>query len=328
MYSKFHAIDCESNSVDVITSRRFQKISARSVLQYPTRVINSRSSGPREVELSLLRHPNTRLWNKFNQRATSSKFVLILSDFLDELPQGLLDSLPGKEVLIGPNINLLMERNIRQLKYFSGAGFLAPSSWPLKMIANHSRISEKNMYSWFAGADSDRWKPSKIQVKDKYVLLYVKDFSAQKEIQRCKQYFENQQINYFQIDYGHYSNKLFRCTLAKASHMVVIGGTESQGIAHFQAWSMNVPTLVSRRETYEFAGKLYPASSSPYLNDQTGHFSTFSSIENQDLDSFLSESTNFNPREWILANATIEKAFQNLCTIFNLHSLPRDREYQ
>ena len=326
MYSNFHALDRETNSIDVITSRRFQKISVRSAFLYPTRAMKSRSSGPREVELSLLAHPNTRLWKKFNQRATSSKFVLILSDFLDELPQGLKDSLSGKEVLIGPNIDFTSERNIQQLKYFPGAGFLAPTSWPLKIIAAHADIDEKNMYSWFAGVDSDRWKPSKTVIKDVYVLLYVKDFSAQSEIQECKQYFENQQINYFQLEYGKYTNDLFRSTLAKTSHMVVIGGTESQGIAHFQAWSMNVPTLVSRRETHEFAGKLYPASSSPYLNDQTGQFSTHSSIEIQDLDSFLSEARSFSPREWILANATIEIAFQNLCAIFNLQSSPREKE--
>jgi hypothetical protein len=314
--------------IEIITSRTFQENSLKEILLSLRKGSRDKSSGPREVEESLLLHPGAKKCTNFNLRGPHSQNILILNDFLDEIPTELLNAILGKNLLVGPNIDLTLERNIRVMERLPHAGFLTPSNWPVKMISDYSGIKQTKIYTWFAGVDSSKWHSPKNKQIEREVLLYVKDFSAEGEAQKCRDYFTAKDMKFTQINYGHYTNQIFQNQLAKTSHMVVVGTTESQGIAQFQAWSMNVPTLISRREFFKCENRLYSASSSPYLSGQTGVFSKNSSIEPDDLTSFLSEDKNHTPREWVLKNATIEIAFQNLLNIFRLHSIKHEMKSQ
>ena len=104
------------------------------------------------------------------------------------------------------------------------------------------------------------------------------------------------------IRYGNYSKEGYLDHLRKADCMIMVGTTESQSLAQFEAWSVNVPTLVFSRDHREYKGKIYKASSSPFLNPQLGFFFR----DAAELAAILANKTIFalNPREYILRNHT------------------------
>ena len=107
--------------------------------------------------------------------------------------------------------------------------------------------------------------------------------------------------------------------LRKTKFAVFLINTESQGLAQFQAWSMDVPTLILAQAKYENSktlGHIVPASSSPYLTASTGQFfdesDSFEAIRG-----FVNILNNFTPRRWVLANYSESSSAEEFKRIFH-----------
>jgi hypothetical protein len=121
------------------------------------------------------------------------------------------------------------------------------------------------------------------------------------------------------LQYGNYSQETYLNLLRKSKFVVFLTGTESQALAQFQAWSMDVPTLVLAQAEYvnpKTAGYMVPASSSPYLTASTGHFFDDSnSVEA--IHGFVKSLDNFTPRRWVLANYSKSSSAQEFQRLFS-----------
>jgi hypothetical protein len=116
------------------------------------------------------------------------------------------------------------------------------------------------------------------------------------------------------IMYGEYSLHDWKEALKTALVVVYISNvTESQGIAQFESWSMNVPTFIQKNDEVSVDGWSYVnATSSPYLTKNCGAFwSDYSELEIL-LSSLNSDSYGMKPREYILKNFTREVATKKL----------------
>jgi hypothetical protein len=104
------------------------------------------------------------------------------------------------------------------------------------------------------------------------------------------------------IIYGKYSREEYLNCLQKAHFMISVGNTEAQCLAQFEAWSVNVPIICFSRDIYQYKGKTYAASSSPYMNSDLGSF--FKTPK--ELITILQDQKiiGLNPRQWILDNET------------------------
>lgn len=99
-----------------------------------------------------------------------------------------------------------------------------------------------------------------------------------------------------------YKNMLEWCDFA-----VVLGGSETQGLALTQAWSMNRPTLVYESESVVARGR----DAAPYITAQTGM--KWHNID--ELHAGLAVLESCTPRRWVLENQTNEAAFRQFLDI-------------
>ena len=107
-----------------------------------------------------------------------------------------------------------------------------------------------------------------------------------------------------------------KSSLEKSKFLVWFGETESQSMAQFQAWAMDVPTLVLRVEKYNDGESSYNASSSPYLNSETGEFFDSGLPSHNVINSWLDRLNTFSPRNWILKGHTLIYAKNKLEKIY------------
>lgn len=259
------------------------------------------TNGPHEVLMNILLNLNHRRMNVHNYkvnwfvsgdlRKNTSKFLN--EDF--EIP-----------TLLGPNVEF--EKYIDVIHQFKKSFVLVPSQWVSPIIEKRLKIEETRIRVWASGINEIFWAPSTARTERTLILIYVKRESDD-QLDVVKNYLESMEIEYKVCKYGNYTPKVFKRVLSKTRAAIWLGGTESQGIALLQAWSMDVPTLVLRNETYmdPVSSKSYKASSAPYLSASTGKFSESDRIQISDLEDFLKQTEEFEPREFVLDNFGMEK---------------------
>jgi hypothetical protein len=137
-----------------------------------------------------------------------------------------------------------------------------------------------------------------------------------KLVQQYSKILEEKGFLVSQFVYGHYKQPHYKRELTRSKFMIWCGGTESQSIAQFQSWAMDVPTLVLKKEIFIENLSQFKASSSPYLTDSTGTFFDSNSQPERVINSWLAKIHTFSPRKWLQDNYTIELAFMNLTKIF------------
>ncbi|MCK9581412.1 MAG: hypothetical protein M0Q92_13320 [Methanoregula sp.] len=138
------------------------------------------------------------------------------------------------------------------------------------------------------------------------VLVYYKNCPLDL-FNKIVRYLDDHEIKFKIIRYGYFKQKEYFNLLEKSRTLIYLSGSESQGIAMFEAWERGVPTFVWNQECVELDGKKYSnVSSSPYLSAEAGAF-----FKNEDefkakILNFLEKSGERNPREYILKNFTDE----------------------
>jgi len=191
--------------------------------------------------------------------------------------------------------------------------FLVPSKWVADAVSSHSILARIKI--WMAGVDTEFWRPNTFDQATRHCgLLYVKSsVNTAREI--CNKITSIKDIKWQVIRYGSYSQRQLLENLQRSSFVVIVGGSESQGLAHFQAWSTNRPTFVyDPKESMVIRTRcqsllLEPSrfSRSPYLTESTGAFWS-------DLDELVNllrsrELAGYQPRKWILSQASLESSF-------------------
>lgn len=188
--------------------------------------------------------------------------------------------------------------------------YLVPSQWVLESVTPMPLKAKTRI--WMAGVDTYFWKPEPDQLKPaNYGLLYLKN-SDERTKRLCREILELSSVSWTIVRYGRYSQQSFLRQLRRSSFMVVLGGSESQGLAHFEAWSTNRPTFVfdpcepvaiqTKQQTLRLESGSY--SRSPYLSELTGSF--WSSLS--ELKSLIDNlsNKNYEPRKWVIQNASVE----------------------
>ncbi|MBA8905497.1 hypothetical protein N7E70_021070 [Aminobacter sp. NyZ550] len=209
-------------------------------------------------------------------------------------------------LIVGPNIVVRAFEDDAVLASPEIDMVLVPSRWVKAAYeADEPRLIGK-IAVWPAGVDADEWAPSGGERRT--VLLYEKrqpEAAANAaEVIRAAGY------EPVTIRYGNYQPEEFKRALDEAVACVVVGQSESQGLALAEAWSMDVPTFVRRFDVIPDEGT--PCSAAPYLTDATGAFWSTSDELRQLLASGMD---GYAPREWVLANNTDRHAAEALVRI-------------
>lgn len=226
----------------------------------------------------------------------------------------------GSPLVIGPNFCVTPREATEVLLSKKVRTVLVPSPWSVRFFQQELPGLSRKLTVWSSGVDSGFWSPREEENSKRTVLIYDKQFNSSLT-ETTAQTLAKIGLQSKIIRYGSYSSTLFKELLRESLALVWLGGAESQGIAQFESWSVNVPTLVYYKPAplpfqvhyANIAGVIRPGewSAAPYLTTENGAFwSEQRELEDICLD-LLEEQTNFSPRDFILRSHTVEKSAIN-----------------
>lgn len=184
--------------------------------------------------------------------------------------------------------------------------YLVNSIWTKISYIEDEPSLKAHIAIWPAGINENYWKPTTLKdpINNHHVLVYQKTNNNQlvQNVQNLLKKYNFQAIN---IVYGSYNIEQYKQALEQSLFAIVIGNSESQGIALAEAWAMNVPTLVYNLRKYSASGKTFTINSfCPYLTDKTG----IDWRELDELEGWIKSMplciNEFSPRSWVLENMT------------------------
>jgi hypothetical protein len=229
-----------------------------------------------------------------------------------------IDLLSKSNVTLGPNIDWFNLANLNVVSQLGTVKILVPHHWVVLPV-KRSLPENSRVVVWPCGIDIDFWRKEKNHLQVEEVLIYLKNLTDVENLKAARDFLRKRNILFTVLEYGSYSQEEFKSVLNRVSAAIWIGDTESQGLALLESWSMNVPTLVLKKETwYNSDGEPFPASSAPYLSKTVGQFSNSSTFSEEDFDSFLVQFKSFSPRVTVEETFNLTSSASNLIKILEL----------
>jgi hypothetical protein len=247
-----------------------------------------------------------------------------IHDSMKGLIEVALNRIPA---VVGPNLVVLPNDLPRFLPKLSNCIYLYPSQWCIDLWKEIG-FSDCPLVSWPAGIDTKEFDITQ-QITDRSdVMIYFKKRNPVLLDQAVSTVIR-MGLNPRIIRYGDYNEVQYKETLASSRFGIWIGLSESQGIGLQEALASGVPLIVcdvnSLFETgneggYKFPEKLreFKPTSVPYFDQRCGIIiNDFSRLEDS-VTEMLENIPDYNPREYILENLSLEKQALELLSFFDL----------
>ena len=215
---------------------------------------------------------------------------------------GCLQSIPyDGDMLFGPNL-FVLPQDVHPSFWERKRNLVVPCQWVKDAYENYLD-SKHDIHIWASGIDTDKFVPSNEEPTND-CLIYFKRGSKE-SLQELISILEEKKLTHKLIEYGSYTEDEFIEAVQSSRFCVMLAGTESQGIAYLEIYSMNVPIYILDKTVWDDRpGISFPATSAPYGDGRCG-------IKTPDgfacFDLFLNYVHSFRPREYILENFTLEK---------------------
>lgn len=210
------------------------------------------------------------------------------------------------------------------VKYPNVKRILVPGEWMREMFEPyyHEKVLE-----WAVGIDTEKWSPGIKEESQVDFLIYDKirwehDKYQAELINPICRILKEHGLSFQFIKYGNYSEGELKEKLKHAKSVLFLCEHETQGQAYQQILATNTPILAWDRGGYWQDPYYYPkikygpVSSVPYWDDRCGMKFMGAGDFEVDLNNFLSNYKNFNPRAYIEENLTLEKCAENYLTIY------------
>lgn len=207
---------------------------------------------------------------------------------------------------------------------------LTPSAWVSRMYESICPALTGRIVEWAVGVDQDFWHPveQKASEEARDFLIYRKlQPDNMSVVEGVIEELQRRNLSYEVVPYGGYAPSEYRSLLQASRAMVFLSESETQGLALFEAWACDVPSLVWDRGrwqhpagTHEWTG----ASSAPYLTAACGLAFKDADDLPRKLDAFLNCCDSYAPREFILAGYTLAHSASNYLKLF-AHKGPQEQ---
>ena len=220
------------------------------------------------------------------------------------------------KLVVGPNMSVLPSDNDGIMTSDEIDLILFPSQWTKDHWVHFEKRLEPKIKLWPAGVDvpelhgGDRTK----------VLVYVKN-PPQGLLEHIVSFLEKNSVSYEVIYYGKYDRNEYFSLLEKSRLAIFLSASESQGLALFEAWAHDVPTLVWNRGYWEVGGETWREEkiSAPYLTDECGAFFKDQSDFETAYLTFAEHASQFKPRDYIVRNFTYKKTAEHFIDLITAH---------
>lgn len=260
--------------------------------------LGKENRGPRAVFLSLVRGLKD-LQVPFSVNESFMDTVVVLSG-IKSLEEAILHKHRGKikKLIAGPNLvvfpseygSIIASREIDRV--------IMPSFWVKEYYEKLEPRLIGKISVWPAGVKIPETEEQKEKTLDFIVYNKIGNAEIFKDIVT---YLNLNNYVFKVIDYNNFKQIEFFSLLNSAKGLIYLSESESQGLAMFEAWARNVPTLVWERGFWEKQGfRISGNTASPYVSEQVGmRFNNFTDFKNV-LPKFI--KFNFEPKRYVLEN--------------------------
>jgi hypothetical protein len=217
-----------------------------------------------------------------------------------------------KKIVTGPNIAVFPRDHGGVLLNPLIDAITVPSQWSKDLYVKLAPELAKKIILWPVGvAVPPQSRANKIF--DFLVFDKIGDNPLRAEIEG---YLKSQNRSYRVLVYGKFRQEEYFNLLEQSRFEIYLSESESQGLAMFEAWARDVPTLVWERGYFEYRGQRLEANAaSPHLVPQAGmRFKNFSEFKDV-LAKF--EQAEYSPREYIINNFSNRICSGNYLKILN-----------
>ena len=225
-----------------------------------------------------------------------------------------------KWLVAGPNL-VVMPDEYNDLLVDSAIDLVVtPSRWVSDVYERVAPRLSGKLVEWAVGIDEDYWKPSTTDpgaAVDFMIFAKIRERANRGIVKQVAKELERHGLGYKLYKYGYYDKSEYLQSLRECRALIYLTESESQGIALFEAWACDVPTLVWDRQYWDWKGRRFESSSAPYLTDQCGlRFRNLRELP-EHLDAFIGSVKSFAPRSYILDNFTQVHAAKAYVTLFS-----------
>lgn len=192
---------------------------------------------------------------------------------------------------------------------------LVPSDWVKTLFVDKFSAPPGKIGVWPVGIKIPKIETNEMEYD---CLLYFKNRSKS-ELSKVVNLLEKNKMTSILFQYGNYNQDLFIDAIRKSRFCIVVGNTESQGIAIQEMMAHNKPLLVWDTPIWNHMGDQYtvPATTVPYWSDQCGvKFSSEDELE-QAFDKLTSSLDTYSPRLFAESNLSYKCSINKLLELFN-----------
>jgi len=217
-----------------------------------------------------------------------------------------------KKIIAGPNIAVSPKEENGLLEHSSIDKVVVPSCWIRDFYLTLSPSLAEKIQVWPAGVTV----PPKTAKKKKYDFLVYNKIGENILFLDIREFLKGNDANFKIITYGKFNQKEYFELLDESKYEIYLSESESQGLAMFEAWARDVPTLVWERGFWQKGANSWNGfTTSEYLTKQEGlRFKDFKEFKVL----FLKLSREkFSPREYISKNFTNRIGAKNYLTVIN-----------
>ena len=229
---------------------------------------------------------------------------------------------PNIRFIFGPHFSVFPEAN---LQWINGANtlYIQPCKWAADVWINNPLCKGMDIRSVPFGVDTHIFNEIKPLNDRTEVFVYYKT-RGMHDLQFIKHKLSELGISYKLFSYDdRYDEAEYRQCLHNAKYGIWVGRHESQGFALEEALSCNVPLLVwDVLSMNQEIGPNYddiPATSIPYWDSRCGEIFYRQPHFDYAYRLFMSKLRRFKPREYVLANLTMEKCETHFINLMKTH---------
>jgi len=228
---------------------------------------------------------------------------------------------PNTKFIFGPHFSVLPEKNIEVLLNSDNVVYVQPSTWVVNLwkrfpICQHIRIESLPF-----GVDTLKFNEIKPIDQRNEVILYYKNRHPD-ELSNILNFLKSRNIQPKIFSYKtRYDENDYINSLHNAKFCIWLDAHESQGFALEEALSCNVPLLVWNvtllNQEYGSNYPSLPATTIPYWDNRCGEYFTKLNELETTFNKFITNLSEYKPREYILENISIERCEEKFINIVN-----------
>ena len=222
---------------------------------------------------------------------------------------------PTKKFIFGPHFSVFPDHKMNLINNkYNNAIYIQPSKWVVNLWINMG-VKHIPIKSMPFAVNTNLFTPSNENNKNS-VFIYFKRRKID-ELNFLKTFLNHKNIEYKIFDYGKkYEEEDYLNYLKNSKYGIILDAHESQGFAIEEALSCNIPLLVWNTKTmnqeYGSSYDSIPCTTIPYWEERCGeYFYDINELE-EIYNTFISKLDQYQPRQFILENLSVEKCAEYL----------------